>query len=486
MWCCLGVLSLGFPSCADKGMGEITDPVYRPEEGEAGSDDEQNLPYRTVEARTNSTSTNWITYTAKTVARLEGFEPSEAPEEGTYGGWKEEQYEATGFFYTKKIGDRWWLIDPEGYPYIHRGMAVFNAGSSGRQQTALREQFGSTAEWARQASNMLKAYGFNGVGAWSNVDQMKALTKPMAYCVIVSPMGEYNGYLKAQGEDFSDATWEGYQHGIARVWDAQFDKYVDNVISSISQYRSDKWLLGYFVDNELPWRNDALDRCFKFPKNSETYKAAENWLKERKGKNSVTISDATDNDRKAFTGYYFETFISKVSAAVRKYDPNHLFLGSKFNQEKHELINSEIMELCGKYQDIISVDHYRMWEPSQTMVRNWVDWSGIPYMIVEFYTKGEDSGLPNQSGAGWNVKTQADRGYFYQNFVIELLRSKGCVGWHWFKYQDNDPEDLSTDESNRDSNKGVVTWDFQPYTDLLDEMKEVNDNTWQLIQYFDK
>ena len=106
-------------------------------------------------------------------------------------------------------------------------------------------------------------------------------------------------------------------------------------------------------------------------------------------------------------------------------------------------------------------------------------------LSTEFYTKGEDSGLPNNTGAGWNVRTQADRGWFYQNFVTELLRSGNCVGWHWFTYMDNDPQNLKTDPSNRDSNKGVVAWNFEPYTVLLDEMKQLNDCTFRLIRHLD-
>ena len=51
---------------------------------------------------------------------------------------------------------------------------------------------------------------------------------------------------------------------------------------------------------------------------------------------------------------------------------------------------------------------------------------------------------------------------------------------------DNDPDDLSTDYSNRDSNKGIVNNKFEPYLPLLKEMKIINDNALNLIQYFDK
>jgi hypothetical protein len=51
---------------------------------------------------------------------------------------------------------------------------------------------------------------------------------------------------------------------------------------------------------------------------------------------------------------------------------------------------------------------------------------------------------------------------------------------------DNDPQDLSTDYSNRDSNKGIVNSNFEPYQPLLKEMKLINDNAYELTRYFDK
>ena len=117
---------------------------------------------------------------------------------------------------------------------------------------------------------------------------------------------------------------------------------------------------------------------------------------------------------------------------------------------------------------------------------NFGKWSGKPFMVTEFYTKGEDSGLPNTTGAGWNVHTQQERGWFYQNFCLRLLESKCCVGWHWFKYMDNDPEDTRTDPSNRDSNKGMVKWNFEPYQELTDAMKQFNDRTWRVVEFLDR
>jgi hypothetical protein len=82
------------------------------------------------------------------------------------------------------------------------------------------------------------------------------------------------------------------------------------------------------------------------------------------------------------------------------------------------------------------------------------------------------------------VKTQLDRGLFYQNFVNGLLKNKACVGWHWFTYMDNDPTNTSSDSSNIDSNKGIVTWDCQRYNELINQMKEINDCTYNLARFY--
>ncbi len=44
---------------------------------------------------------------------------------------------------------------------------------------------------------------------------------------------------------------------------------------------------------------------------------------------------------------------------------------------------------------------------------------------------------------------------------------------------------MSTDISNRDSNKGIVDSSYEPYRDLLQQMKELNNNVWNLIWWYD-
>ncbi len=447
-----------------------------------------NLPaFAQVKARSNSNSNNWTTHIAKTVDKLPGFNFTNDPLLDDYGGWKINKSTATGFFRVEKKGDRWWIVDPEGNPFIHKGVAVFRAGKSAAQKNALNEKYGSSENWIKQETKFLKDNGFNGTGAWSNVDLIREEKSSLVYTIIVNPMGSYKSdHIKKFGGKYELAGWQGFRYDLAMVFDPEFDTYIESAIASIAKYASDKNLLGYFTDNELPWKNDALDRHLKYlSKNEAGYIAAKKWFDLRKGKDA-SLEDVNEQDRLAFTGFYFETYLKKVASAVRKYDPNHLYLGCRFNQESEELKNPEIFKVAGKYMDIVSINHYRKWQPDSTIMKNWVNWSGRPFIITEWYTKGEDSGLPNRTGAGWNVPTQEDRGLFYQNFTIELLKSKSCVGWHWFTYQDNDPQDLTTDASNRDSNKGIVNSAFIPYAPLLNNMKMLNTHVYELIKYLDK
>jgi hypothetical protein len=59
------------------------------------------------------------------------------------------------------------------------------------------------------------------------------------------------------------------------------------------------------------------------------------------------------------------------------------------------------------------------------------------------------------------------------------------VGWHWFKYIDNDPSDPRADPSNSDSNKGLLSNRYQPYTPLLDSMKRINERVYGIVHHLD-
>ncbi|WP_273276574.1 hypothetical protein [Maribacter polysiphoniae] len=422
-------------------------------------------------------------FKTRTMDLLPGFNTEDAPSKlSIYGGLMDgKTNEATGFFHVKKIGDRWWGIDPLGYPYFNISLNSINIGKSERNKAALKEKFGSKENWIKETAQMLQNNGFNCAGSWSDVEAIveanKTLEKPLAYTVNWNFMGSYG---RKRGGTFQQPGHTGYPNDAIFVFDPDFETFCDEHAKKLLAYKDDPNLFGHFSDNEMPFKFMALDNYLALPKEDYGYKAAESWMKEQ----GIGVEGITDAHRESFMAYVADRYFSIVSKAIKKYDPNHMYIGARFYAKEKN--HKEFMKTAGKYLDIISNNYYNHWTPDTDDMANWANWSQRPFIVTEYYTKGEDSGMGNKSGAGWIVRTQKDRGLFYQNYNLALIESKNCVGWHYFKYQDNDPTAKGVDPSNVDANKGIVNNEFEVWTPMMEKMKEINTNVYSLIAYFDK
>ena len=159
---------------------------------------------------------------------------------------------------------------------------------------------------------------------------------------------------------------------------------------------------------------------------------------------------------------------SIVGRAIREADPNHMFFGSRFHGSV--LRSASVFRGCGPNVDVVSCNYYGSWTPDPERLANWVEWSGRPFMVTEWYAKGMDSGMANITGAGWTVRTQKDRGRFYQNYTLGLLKEPGCVGWHWFKYASGE----------QGTHHGIVDENFAAYDVTLRLMSEMNAQVYPL------
>jgi hypothetical protein len=397
-----------------------------------------------------------------------------------YGGLLAPKELATGYFYPKKIADRWWLIDPVGGRFIHKAVVAVSQNGGTNSKTALKKKFGTESNWVASTTSLLHAQGFNGLGAWSDTERFGKPANQLVYTRIWNFMSSYGS---KRGGTYQQSGHIGYPNDCIFVFDSEFEKFCDNYAKQLAVSKDDQWLLGHFSDNEMPFKREAILNYLQLPVRDPGHQAALAWLKARHGE-TATIKDITEQDRKDFLAVVTDRYYAIVSKAIKKYDPNHCFLGSRFHGG--ELNYPEVFKAAGKYVDVMAVNYYRVWTPSQEKLAMWSQEAGRPILITEWYVKGVDSGLPNNSGAGWIVRSQRDRGLFYQNFTLGLLESKVCVGWHWFKYTDNDPDEPGTEPSNRDSNKGIVTSRYEEYPALLNEMKSLNARVYSLADYFDR
>jgi hypothetical protein len=417
-------------------------------------------------------------YETRTVRHLADFDPSRSAPLDRFGGWKTERFEATGFFYPKKIDGRWWLIDPDGCRFLHVAVNSVGPGDSPQNRRAFPGKFGTPQRWRDATVALLADHGFNGTGCWSDDELLAGGPRRL---VSTPNLRFMSGYGKRRGGTYQLPGHTGYPDNCIFAFDPEFETFADELARPLAGLKDDPHILGYFSDNEMPFPGDSLDRYLKLDPADPGRREAARWLAERKGSAAAPISK---EDRDAWLGHLADRYYGVVSRAIERYDPNHLYLGSRlYGSEKN---CPEVFAAAGRHLDVISVNVYGVWTPEPEMARRWAEWSGRPLVITEWYAKGADTGMPNLSGAGWTVPTQQDRGWFYQNFTLGLLESKAVVGWHWFKYMDNDPEDTSTDPSNRDSNKGIVTTAYEPFEPLMDAMNELNRQVYPLTEYFDR
>jgi hypothetical protein len=420
----------------------------------------------------------WVEYPTLTIEHLPGFDMRLLPRDvDEYGGLVQDKHRATGFFRTERIGARWWLIDPIGGLYYNMAVVSVTAGKSDAAAANVRKTFGSEKAWADSTTTMLRRNGFNGTGAWTDSLIALGASPRIPYTLTWNFMSSYG---KKRGGTFQQPGHTGYPNDCIFVFDPEFERYADEYARRVIPTSADPYLIGHFLDNELPFPEDALDRYLQLDAADPGRVAARSWLGERHGDHAA---DITPDDRAGFLGFLAERYASITAQAVRKYDPHHLILGARFHGKT--LDQMSVLASAGRYFDIVSINYYNTWTPDARRMDDWIERSGKPILITEWYVKGADAGLPNSSGAGWIVPTQKDRGLFYQNFALQLLQCKGCVGWQWFKYIDNDPKAKDVDPSNSDSNKGIVSITFEPYLPLLESMRELNVRTYQLIDYFD-
>lgn len=413
---------------------------------------------------------------AKTTRLLEDLPPLPVDAGlNTFGGLPSEGLKATGFFRVQKVGDRQWLVDPAGGLFHAHGIVSVSSGATESARAARDRLYKDKAGWAAATNALLRANGFNCTGAWSDDEALAAAPGAVAQTPLI---GFMSGYAKERGGAKMVSGHLAYPGDCPFIFDPGFPAACERIAAKVAARKADPLILGYFTDNEMPWSLQMLDRYLALPESDPGRQAAAAWLAARHA------GKPADADREDFLEHAADLYFRTCAAALRKHDPNHLLLGARFHGGTLKL--PRLFRAAGRHCDVISVNYYRAWTPSKESMAMWAKESGRPFLVTEWYAKAADSGMGNLGGAGWFVRTQADRGMFYQNFTLGLLEERQCVGWQWFKYADNDPEDKNADPSNKDSNKGIITARFVPYEPLLARMKEQNQRVYGLIRRADQ
>lgn len=422
------------------------------------------VDYETIQVK-SSYSGSWGTQRAKLVSLIPGYTAvSDGVDDFTrYGTYKYLRSDSTGFFYAKKIDGRWWMIDPNGYAGINMAVTSFSSSSIQNDYDIIRRNgFNGTGNFLASESQTKSGYNLQNYANFS-------FTRRLNF---------FLSYKNVRKNYYTTPT--AIQGSLDHIFvlDPQFAVYCDNLAqTNVTPFVAERDLLGWFTDNEINFNQDQLRNLVKdLPAGDPSRDAALAFAATKGLSESDCINyttKVTEAIKQEFAALLAEHYFKTVSEAIRKYDTNHMIIGSRFHGRPRAI--QGVVDASHKYMDVTSVNFYDRWSPAEQIAKE--TWTGDkPCIVGEFYIKDINQQNSEQSGAGWYVNSQAHRGYFYQNTCIELLKNKNYIGWHYFRFADDDDG----------SNKGIVNKSGVEYTDMTRYMEEFNEQVYRLCDFFDE
>ena len=406
------------------------------------------------------------------------------PETGVRG-------KATGFFHMEKIDGVDWAIDPLGRGVLLVGTDWCNPRGSNCEALGysiygrwVKSHYPSTKEWAEETSARLGDWGFTFLPCGGD-DSLYYRT--LAYANAADRL--YFSHRMCRG----DPDWRIAEYRPApctafpNVFHPDFEKACDWwARQRCAPYRDDPWMVGYFIDNELAWwgrvfANQAgglFDLVMKKPNTHPAKKALTAFLAER---GFAGTAPAVPSEVKIdFLKLVAERYFAATTAAIRRADPNHMILGCRFAGGPNG-IHPVVMEVAGKYCDVVSFNHYPWADldegivydsrsnkvPVTELYRDAHDNANKPLLLTEWSFPALDAGMPCTHGAGQRFYTQAERVQASELYANTLLSLPFFTGYSYFRWVDQPPLGIrKTFPEN--SNYGLVSEQGVPYPALTE------------------
>lgn len=427
--------------------------------------------------------------------------PQADPALDTWGGDTRAELAASGYFELVELCDRHWLLTPEGHPFWSVGVNAATPRGSQDQLTgdypygqSVDLLYDSDEAWAEATAERLRAWGFNTAGSWSDAD---LLGPHLAWTLNLRLSGA--DWESGDVVDWFDPAWE--------------DQVLERVYTGVRP--EDVNLVGYFLDNEIPWGPDwrgtdtLLQHYLALPAEAPGKAVAVDLLLAEGGGEAglaeilgleeadrvsllerTTGWEALDFDQAGeparlttlFLEASSERYFSLTTSAIREADPHHLVLG---NREVALLTRAEVWEAAARHVDVLSANNYVFLEgvdEGALAVSGGLDprddfaalhqLTGKPVLITEFGFRAADARLPNTWPPIYPVlDTQTDRADAFETYSLRYQAVPWVVGHHWYRWVD-DPINGRFD--GEDNNWGLVDVQDQPYEVLTQRMTGVH------------
>ncbi len=387
-------------------------------------------------------------------------------------------FEATGFFRVDQdAGGRWWYVDPEGQPHWAIGFCgvrtadpmliegkeqlfeelperdgpyaaayepLIRPGSDGRRKFMpgisfygwnILRKYGSREAWAERVLERFRVWGVNSIGNWSTDLMVEQHTIPHTRA-LMARLDDAPKVAKRIGDAFTTK------------WADEFDRAMKK---EAAPHKDNPWLLGYFVDNEMPWgglyKGGIFDCDDDSPLRDAFVKLAAERYNDVRDFNKVFVTEFPDWDAVRrirpdqvpqdgdgvelmhdLAGIFAERYFSEVRRILKKHDPNHMYLGARFVRG---MPDRRIVEAAGRHCDVMSVNCYSLW-PHEDQFGTWYRTGGRPIQLGEYALPIESAGTLAPPYPTFPLDLT---GQLFREMGEKWARQPWSLGFHWYTHQ---------------------------------------------------
>lgn len=423
-----------------------------------------------------------------------------------YGGIKSlGKYAATGFFRMQKINGKWWFITPEGYPFIMKGVdaaSLWEAGyktpvnkADGSPRVIFDELPDKTAyspAYTNDANgqyvsfvvaNVMKKYGTDYEAKWEDITKKRLIDWGFnAFAKWTKPKSITFPYVQVLQDPMNlrRISWT-YD-----VFDPQSEAIIDTALKAqLQSAKSSPWLIGYTYDNEAGWDSEIVKQILLYDASSPAKSAFVDFMAARYNNDLGTVNRLFGTSAASFAALkdtvidfakvpaidvseYIrlasKTYYSTIRNIIKKYDTNHLFLGSSVVPTWRTSLDWDQGGMA--FVDAFTVDSY-------TQNADWIARYAAydKPLINQEYSFGTSIRGLTYISAPTKTESIAGRGSAFKTFIESQAANPLFVGSGWYSYYDQPVTGRPDGESY---NTGLVNQQDQPYTEMVSIMKEAH------------
>lgn len=313
----------------------------------------------------------------------------------------------SAYFTVEQHNDRRSFVTPEGRPFWSIGMNHIDSAALRFPESGgvWEDEFGNSQErWLRGVAVDLRNWGFNTIG-WTQ--EVVIITKgyhrhsrsftfeeyqwtDMPYCHLLPFTEAHQWQVEVRQPDLMSPDFEEWCDYVAR--------------DEVARMKDDPNLIGYFYCDCPQWVH---------------WSPATEWRGSLVDPGLVE-SEAGRRELSAIAEHYYKA----THDAIRRYDPNHLILGDRW--EANAALPEEVVRAALPYVDVLSFQCFGTVENIATKMRRWAEFADKPVLLADA------AGTTCKHGdTGWPPKAERTHDAEHYRGVMDALWSiPQCVGYH--------------------------------------------------------